>query len=165
MIATELKPLLLREPRWTLAVAESLTAGHVQAQVSAVSGASNYFLGGITAYSLDQKVKHLGVERAAARRVKSVSGDVAEQMARGACRLFGSDFGIGTTGYAERSPDEGVEEPFAWWALSRREARGRFSSRRGRVECPGCSRVETQQIVAEAVLTELVTWLRECRGE
>ena len=153
------------QPGWTLAVAESLTAGHVQAQVSAISGASNYFLGGITAYSLDQKVKQLGIDRASARRVNSVSGEVAEQMARGVCRMFGSDFGIGTTGYAERSPDDDVQEPFAWWALSRRQARGRFTFRRGRIECTGCSRVETQQIVAEAVLTELVGWLRECRGD
>lgn len=164
-VAAELKPLLGREPRWTLAVAESLTAGHVQAQVSAISGASNYFLGGITAYSLDQKVKLLGVDRVSARRVNSVSGEVAEQMARGVCRMFGSDFGVGTTGFAERSPDDDVEEPFAWWALARREVHGRFTSRRGCVECPGCSRVETQQIVAEAVLTELVAWLRECRNE
>ena len=65
-VARELPELLLREPRLTLAVAESVTAGHVQARVSAVAGASNFFLGGVTAYTLEQKVKLLGVNRAAA---------------------------------------------------------------------------------------------------
>jgi len=46
---SELKELMLRPPALTLAVAESVTAGHVQARVAAVSGASEFFLGGLTA--------------------------------------------------------------------------------------------------------------------
>ncbi len=49
--AVELKELMLRAPRRTLAVAESLTAGHVQARVASIAGASGYFLGGVTAYT------------------------------------------------------------------------------------------------------------------
>jgi nicotinamide-nucleotide amidase len=100
-VAQELKKLLLREPRRTLAVAESITCGHLQARIGAISGASEFFLGGITAYTLEEKVKHLGVKRAAAKAVNSVSAEVAEQMALGACALFGSDFALATTGYAE----------------------------------------------------------------
>lgn len=160
---SELKELMLRAPRLTLAAAESLTCGHVQARVGEISGASNFFLGGITAYTLDEKVRHLGVERGAARRVKSVSAGVALQMARGACALFGSDLGIATTGYAEPSPDEGVADPFAWWGLVHRR-RGRFvTERSGRVECPGATRVDAQLMVAAAVLAELVAYLRESR--
>ena len=118
VVANELKELMLAAPRLTLAVAESLTAGHVQARVAAISGASEFFLGGITAYSLDQKVKHLGVDRAAAKRVKCVSAGVAEQMALGVCILFGADVGVATTGYAEPSPADGIVEPFAWWAVA-----------------------------------------------
>lgn len=143
----ELKNLLLREPRRTLAVAESITCGHLQARIGAISGASEFFLGGITAYTLDEKVKHLGVKRAAAKAVNSISAGVAEQMARGACALFGSDFALATTGYAEPfdlaqgrpfdsepnrtaqgklsakgpalSQVEGkITAPFAWWALA-----------------------------------------------
>ena len=87
----DLKELLLRAPRLTLAVAESLTAGQVQARIASVSGSSGYFLGGITAYTLEQKVRHLGVDRAAADPVDCVSAKVAEEMAAGAIRLFGSD--------------------------------------------------------------------------
>jgi nicotinamide-nucleotide amidase len=160
----QLKPLMLAEPRLTLAVAESLTCGHVQARVGSISGASEFFLGGITAYTLDQKVRHLGVGRAAARRVNSVSASVAEQMARGVCGLFGSDLGLATTGYAEPSANEGVVDPFAWWALAHRK-RGRFVTvRSGRVECPGETRVHVQVILAETVLAELMEYLRALRG-
>lgn len=43
--------LLLRS-RQTIAIAESITGGHVQTLLTASSGASAYFLGGITAYAL-----------------------------------------------------------------------------------------------------------------
>ncbi len=161
-----LKELMLREPPWTLAVAESLTCGQVQARIGAISGASGFFLGGITAYSLEQKVRHLGVDRAAAAVVNSVSAAVAEQMARGACELFRSHAAVATTGYAEPSPADGVAEPCAWWAVAirRERRRGAFSLRRGWIECPGASRTDAQAIVAEAALAELVAFLHEVRG-
>jgi nicotinamide-nucleotide amidase len=163
--APDLKTLMLAVPRLTLAAAESLTCGRVQARIGEISGASNFFLGGLTAYNLDQKARHLGVSRTAAKRANSVAPEIAEQMARGACTLFGSDLGIATTGYAEPSPEDGVEEPFAWWAIAWRR-RGRFArSRTGRVECPGESRVHAQQIVADAAIAELVEFLRELRSE
>src|ERR1039457_5120685 len=152
--ARALKALMLRTPRLTLAAAESLTAGHVQARVAAVSGASDYFLGGITAYSHDEKVRHLGVNRAAAKKVNSVSAEVAEQMARGVCGLFGSDLGVATTGYAEPSPADGVAVPFAWWAVAHWQRGGNFLVRHGRVECPGATRIDAQKIVAEAAVAE-----------
>jgi nicotinamide-nucleotide amidase len=160
----ELKALLLREPRLTLAVAESLTCGRVQARVGEVSGASEFFRGGVTAYSLDEKVNLLGVNRAAARKVNCVSAAVAEEMARGACVMFGSDLAVATTGYAEPAPAMGVAEPFAWWAIAHRR-RGRFVAvRSGRVECPGAMRTGAQQFVADAALAELVAYLREVRN-
>lgn len=165
-VAAELKPLLLGPPPLTLAVAESLTAGHVQARIAAVSGASAYFLGGVTAYALAQKVALLGVDRAAAERVNCVSADVARQMARGARALFGSDVGVATTGYAEPAPAAGVSVPFAWWAVvvAPRTGGGAEQVRSGRVECPGATRVEAQTIVADAVLAELAATLRAWRA-
>ena len=162
--AGELKALMLRAPRLTLAVAESLTAGHVQARVAAVSGASEFFLGGLTAYSLDEKVRHLGVDRAAAKKVNCVSAEVAEQMARGGCALFGADLGVVTTGYAEPSAADRVAEPFAWWAVAHRRRGGKFFGWHGRVECPGATRVDAQAIVAAAAVAELVEYLRALRG-
>lgn len=163
-LAAELKTLVLQAPRLTVATAESLTAGHVQARIAAVSGSSAYFLGGVTAYSLEQKVRLLGVDRAAARKVNCVSAAVATQMARGALELFGADLAVATTGYAEPSPADGVPLPHAWWAVAWRQGRGRSQVRHGFIECRGAMRTEVQAIVAEAALGELVAWLREARG-
>lgn len=157
---SELKDLLLRAPRRTLAVAESVTVGRLQARIGAISGASDFFLGGITAYTLDEKVRHLGIDRPEADAVNSVSAGVAEQMARGACRLFGSDLGAATTGYAEAFPAQRIDAPFAWWALASRRADGGFEVASGRIDCPGLGRVEVQERVAAAAYDALVAWLR-----
>lgn len=161
---TDLKSLMLTAPRLTLAVAESVTAGNVQARIAAISGASKFFLGGITAYNIDQKVKLLGVDRAAAEKVNCVSADVAEQMACGVCDLFNADLGVATTGYAEPSPSDGAITPFGWWAVVLRKTAKQFELRRGRVECPGASRLGAQMIVAEAAYAELVALVEELRA-
>jgi nicotinamide-nucleotide amidase len=146
-------------PPLTVAVAESLTCGRVQAALGAASGASDYFLGGLTAYTLEQKVKLLGVERRSARRVNCVSEEVARAMARGAATLFGARVAVATTGYAE--PAAAAPEPYAWWALAARRPGGRWVERSGRVVCPGLSRVEVQTVVASAVLVELLAYLQQ----
>ena len=157
----KIKTLMRGPPRMTLAVAESMTCGRVQAKVGSISGASDFFLGGITAYTLDQKVRQLGVARVVATAVNSVSAEVAEQMARGVCGLFGSDVGVGTTGYAEPSLNSSVPVPYAWWALARRGADGSFRVRSGRVDCPGLGRVMAQERVADTALAALAAWRSE----
>ncbi len=161
--AAQLKKLMLGRPRLTLAVAESLTAGHLQAAIASVSGASEYFLGGVTAYTLEQKVKLLGVSRAHAKRVNCVSQGVAVEMAAGAGELFGADIAVATTGYAEPSKADGVKAPMAWWALCHRKRGGRVAVLSGLVELPGASRVEAQQRVAAEVIARLAAYLRELR--
>lgn len=159
---TGLKELMLRRPRLTLAVAESITCGRVQAAIGAESGASAYFLGGITAYSLEQKVKLLGVNRAHARRENCVSQRVAVEMAQGAGKLFGADLAVATTGYAEPSPADGIKVPLAWWALCHRQRRG-AEIISGRLELPGATRIQVQERVAQEVLGRLQAYLRELR--
>jgi len=159
----ELRKLLLEKPSLTLAVAESLTAGRLQARIGATSGASDYFLGGITAYNLAQKVKHLGVNRVAAREVDCVSQRVAVEMAQGAAALFGADIALSTTGYAEPNPKQGVKVPLAWWALCHVQRGGRATVISGLVETPRATRIEAQERVAEEVLQALTAYLRELR--
>ena len=107
--ALALRARLLGPPGRTLAVAESLTGGRLQALITGVSGASGYFLGGVTAYTIPQKARLLGVDAAHAAEVDAFSARVAAEMACGACRLFGADVGVATTGYAEPAP--GREAP------------------------------------------------------
>jgi nicotinamide-nucleotide amidase len=158
---SDLKALMLASPRRTLAVAESLTCGRLQARIGSISGASEFFLGGITAYTLEEKVRHLGVDRAEAAAVNSVSARVAEQMARGACALFGSDTGIGTTGYSEPSTQWHVDEPFAWWGLAIRQPGGDYAVHCGRVDLSGLARTDAQERAAAAALDGLINRLRE----
>ncbi len=169
---------MLRAPRLTLAAAESVTCGRVQARVGEVSGASDFFLGGITAYNLEQKVRHLGVERAGAGACGCVSAEVAAQMAGGAAALFGADVGVATTGWAETKghlkilKSEGQRsdtvdqdtEPFAFWAVAwRLPEGGGWGTRTGRVVCLGAARTAAQALIADAALAELLAHLRTAR--
>jgi nicotinamide-nucleotide amidase len=159
-----LKDLLLQEPRLSLSVAESVTCGRIQSRIGAISGASGFFLGGLTAYSLEAKVRHLGVERAKAEAVNCVSSEIAEQMAIGVCGHLGSDLGLATTGYAEPCAEHGVTTPFAWWALARNLGDGRMEVQSARVECPGASRTTAQDVMSIAALTGLVRYLTQVRS-
>ena len=110
---------MARDPGLKLAVAESLTCGRLQARIGTISGASEFFLGGVTAYALEQKVTLLGVDRAESRgRSNCVSARVAEQMARGRlCPLWRPTSASRRRATRKSSPSEqGVETPFAWWA-------------------------------------------------
>jgi len=142
---SDLKRLLVGKGQ-TLAVAESITCGGLQTRIGRISGASNFFRGGLTAYDLDQKVRHLGVPRAAARKVDCVSQAVAEQMARGVGKLFRADWGIATTGYAE--PNATTATPYAYWAI----AQGKKIVASGRFDCPGAKRAAAQDLICEKVL-------------
>jgi nicotinamide-nucleotide amidase len=163
-IGTELKNLMLAPPRLTLAVAESVTCGLLQARIGAISGASQFFAGGITAYTIAQKVRHLGVDRVNAEQVNAVSEEIAGQMARGACAFFGSDIAVATTGYAEPAPAFGVQHPHAFWALAQRRVDNTYAMLCGRVDRPHSGRLEMQEAVADAALTALLGHLREFRG-
>jgi nicotinamide-nucleotide amidase len=147
----ELKRILVAMNR-TISVAESLTGGHLQATITSVSGASDYFDGGVTAYSIDHKVALLGVDREHAVAVHCVSERVAEEMAAGVRRLFGSFVGLSTTGYAEPWPEGGVEAPFAFYAIN---INGWATG--GRIDCGSRTRVDVQHYVAETVLEKLLT--------
>lgn len=156
-----LRSWLLAKPKRTLAVAESLTCGHVQALIGAVPGASEYFVGGLTAYTLEQKVRLLGVNRAHARRVDCVSPRVAVEMACGACELFNADLAVATTGYAQANRVAGVKAPMAWWAICHRQRGGQIAVVSGQIVLPATtSRVAAQEKISREVLRELVNYLR-----
>jgi len=158
-----LKQLMLGPPRMRLAVAESMTAGRLQALIAAESGASEFFAGGITAYTIEQKVRHLGVSRDTAVPVNCVSAEVAWQMARGACALFGVEVAVATTGYAEAAPANGFPEAGLFWALCHRLPDNREIRREARLTLSAASRVEAQARGAEAAYRALVAYLHQWR--
>ena len=142
-----------------LAVAESLTSGNIQKMIGSVSGASNFFEGGLTAYSLDQKVRHLGVDRSHAAEVDCVSEQVAAQMARGACNLFAADVGMATTGYAEPYPEQDVSSPFAYIAICVKTPNGFKTVYQEKVDGKGLNREEMQNFTAVTALHALQEYL------
>jgi PncC family amidohydrolase len=105
----------------TIAVAESVTAGHVQTLLSSAEQATQCFQGGITAYNLNQKVKHLNVDPLKGLTNNCVSEEVAAQMAKGVCQQFASHWGLGITGYAATIPDQGINTLFAFYAFAYKE--------------------------------------------
>jgi nicotinamide-nucleotide amidase len=109
---------LLAERHETLAVAESVTAGYVQAILSSAEEATFFFQGGITTYNLGQKCKHLQIDPIEALKSNCVSAKVALQMSIGVQKLFMSDYGISITGYAAPLPEKGIHDIFAFVAAT-----------------------------------------------
>jgi PncC family amidohydrolase len=100
----------LYERQQTVAVAESVTSGQLQTFLSLPDHAMDFFQGGITAYNLGQKTKHLNVDPIHAFACNCVSEKIAETMARNVMTQFNSDWGIGITGYASPVPEKNIED-------------------------------------------------------
>jgi PncC family amidohydrolase len=118
-VIAQIKDSLLSDHQ-TLAVAESVTSGHLQVAFASAEMASQFFQGGLTTYNLGQKCRHLKVEPIHAESCNCVSEKVAAEMAINGSSLFLSDWGIGITGYAAPIPELNINELFAYYAISYR---------------------------------------------
>ncbi|MBL6963999.1 MAG: competence/damage-inducible protein A [Bacteroidetes bacterium] len=105
---TEAIGLLLRERAASLSTAESCSGGFIAHSITSVSGSSEYYLGGIIAYSNQMKVKELGVSKSILDTYGAVSQECAEAMAKGARKKYGTSYAISTTGIA--GPKGGSKE-------------------------------------------------------
>lgn len=85
---------------WTIACAESCTAGLVAARIGNVPGASTVLRGGIVAYANDVKSALIGVPSELIAEHGAVSAEVAVSLATQIRVVLGSDVGIGVTGIA-----------------------------------------------------------------
>ena len=115
----------LRKRRWTLGIAESCTGGLLGHLVTESSGASDYYLGGITAYQNSVKTSPLGVKPETLKKYGAVSRQTVGQMARGVRAFFGADIGIAVTGIA--GPRGGTKKKpvgLVYIAISRRNKTG-----------------------------------------
>lgn len=90
----------LRQRGETLAVAESCSGGGLGAALTAVSGASDVFLGGVIAYANQIKTALLDVPPQLLERHGAVSDPVAIAMAEGVRRRCGSSWALAITGIA-----------------------------------------------------------------
>ncbi|MBQ2742569.1 MAG: nicotinamide-nucleotide amidohydrolase family protein, partial [Oscillospiraceae bacterium] len=99
---------ILREKRLTLATAESCTGGLCAKLITDIPGSSEVFYGGVCAYTNDIKMKVLGIESELLGTYGAVSEECARALSAAACEKFGTDAGIGVTGYAD--PNSGDEK-------------------------------------------------------
>ena len=116
-IVESIKDILLKDSL-TLAIAESVTCGHLQAAFAAIKDTGKFFQGGITVYNLGQKARHLKVEPIGAERENCVCREVAETMALNVTEMFSSTVGVSITGYASLIPEMGIKDLFAFCAVS-----------------------------------------------
>lgn len=155
LAAVVLRELVAREEH--LAVAESCTGGMLGARITAVSGSSSAFRGGVVAYADGAKAMLLGVPPADIAKYGAVSAPVAEAMARGAADQLGAEIAVAITGVA--GPGGGsAEKPVGtvWFGFS---VHGVVDS--AKVIFPGTR----DEVRARAVQAALVGVLRRLRGE
>lgn len=113
----------LKERGSTLAVAESCTGGLLGHRITEVPGSSDYFMGGIIAYSYDAKEKYLGVDRGTLEIYGAVSEETVVQMAKGVREAFDVEIGVAVTGIAGPASDLS-DKPvgLTWIAISTPES-------------------------------------------
>ena len=102
----------------TLATAESLTGGGIGAALTAVSGSSAVYKGGVISYTNEIKHNVLGVQQYLLDRYGAVSSWVAGEMVSGVRKLLNTDVAISVTGLAGPGGDEfGNPEPNSVYSL------------------------------------------------
>lgn len=107
---------------WRLSVAESCTGGWIAKVLTDVAGSSQWFDGGVVAYSNAAKIALLGVSSTVIRAHGAVSEEAVCAMAEGARSRFATDLAVAVSGIA--GPGGGTADKpvglvhFAWAAPS-----------------------------------------------
>lgn len=96
----------LKTKNFTIATAESCTGGLIASRLTDFAGASNYFNGGVVAYSNEIKKEILRVKSETLEQFGAISSQTALEMATNVREIFNSTFGLSTTGVAGPSTSE-----------------------------------------------------------
>ncbi len=97
---------ILLDKGWTLGAMESCTGGLFASTITDIAGSSDYFRGGLVSYSTDMKAEW-GVPGETLAAHGAVSIETARAMASAARARLGVDVGVGITGVAGPSEQEG----------------------------------------------------------
>ncbi len=120
--ASDLAAILTRSG-FSLACAESCTGGLASAAITGLPGSSEYFLGGIVAYSNAAKTNVLHIHPDTIKTKGAVSEATASAMVRGAAAIFNADCAFSITGIA--GPGGGTKDKpvgTVWFGFFVREA-------------------------------------------
>lgn len=146
---------IILNKKLTISSAESFTSGRLSALLTSNPGSSSYFLGGVTAYSSDQKVNLLGVKQETIDKYTVVSKETAEEMAKGVQKLFKSDIALSTTGVAGPGKGEdGKDVGTAYFTV-----RIGNESETSKIYLPHFERDDFANFVAQKVLEKLCVLL------
>lgn len=147
-----------------LSVAESLTSGLIQSIIGNISGASKFYYGGITTYSINSKINILNVDEKNANINFAVSEIVAKEMAKGVIELFNTNIGISTTGFAEKftartNDKEFIYQPEAYIGICIKRDNGNLINNSlyvSTLELNDYTRNEVRELVAKKSLEFLI---------
>jgi len=141
---------LLEDKQQSVATAESITAGLVANRLAHVPGISRWLRGSIVAYTNEMKTALLGVPAEILEQHGAVSAAVADAMAVGCRRRFGTDLAVSTTGLA--GPDgDGSGQPVGTVFVAVASAKGVVSQ----TFSWGGTRTEIQSRTAKMALNRL----------
>ena len=90
----------LKQKRWLLATAESVTGGGISQAITDIAGSSEWFDCGFVTYSNSSKTEQLDVPAALIAQFGAVSEEVAGAMAKGALANTEAHIALSTTGIA-----------------------------------------------------------------
>lgn len=99
---------LLKKKNLTVSTAESCTGGSIAARLTSIPGSSEYFKGGIVAYSNEIKEALLNVSPDTLEKRGAVSEETVIEMVKGAMKALKTDCAVSTSGIA--GPGGGTKE-------------------------------------------------------
>ena len=146
---------ILTERGQKIVFAESCTGGLIGHRITNLPGSSAYYLGSITAYAYEAKVKWLNVSWDTLKAHGAVSKEVVLEMAKGVRNALKADIGLSVSGIAGPSgglPDKPVGT--IWIGLATVD--GAWS----RHFCWDGDRIQNKNDSADAVLKMLLEYLQ-----
>ena len=146
---------LLRKHGWKLAAAESCTGGLIGHRITNIPGSSDYYLGSVTAYAYEAKVRLLGVQWDTLKHFGAVSQEIALEMARGVRQALEAEVGLSVTGIAGpggATPDKPVGLTWIGLSAPNYEQAWKFIWQG--------DRLQNKELSAEAALQLLVDYLK-----
>lgn len=148
--------ILLRRAEKTLSVAESCTGGMLGGLLTSAAGASDWFEGGVIAYSNRLKTDLLNVPETVIEGCGAVSREAAAAMAAGVMALTGTDLALAVTGIAGPGGGTG-DKPVGTVCMA---LRGEDGCRTWKELFTG-DRQEVRSTAVTFLLEELLLYLKE----
>lgn len=145
---------LLTERKELLAVSESCCGGLIASYLVSVPGASQFFVGGTTTYSLRSRLHLSGWSEKDVKSYTGPSEDLALRLARNLKFELGATYTLAETGWA--GPDDGPDTGLAFLAVS-----GSKGNHTKKIATGIRDRARNMEIFANAALQFLLQVLHE----